>query len=151
MTHRRRLLPKTAVACVLLAAVSACNTPDRMTVTELQPQRVRLLGEHGDPLVILIGVHWTKAGYCSGQFSVKATETATQVRVENVISREDSKGICAGIGTADETAWADVILAAPLGDRPVVRTSDGARLPVDIRGPAPLPSTSPNVTVSATV
>jgi hypothetical protein len=146
------LLPKVAVVCVLLAGAAACSTPpDRVTVTELQPQRVRLLGEHGDPLVILIAVHWTKPGYCSGQFTVKATETATQVRVDNVISREHSQGFCAGLGTAEETAWADVRLAAPLGDRPVVRISDGARLPVATWGPAPLPSTSPNVTLSATV
>jgi len=132
MAHRRGLMPKIAVACVLLAGVSSCTGPfsDRVTVTELAPERVRLLGDGGDPLVILIGAHWTKPGYCSGQFTVQATETATQVRVDNVISREHSKGGCAGLGTADETAWADVRLTAPLGDRPVVRTSDGAHLPI---------------------
>jgi hypothetical protein len=80
-------------------------------------------------------VHWTNAGYCEGQFTVKATETASQVRVDDVISREHSNSSCAGFGTDDETVWVDLTLAAPLGDRELVRASDGARLPV---------TTSPN-------
>jgi hypothetical protein len=44
------------------------------------------LGEGGDPLVVMIGVTWTKNGYCSGQFKVQATETATEVRVGTVLS-----------------------------------------------------------------
>jgi hypothetical protein len=133
VTHRRRLSAKIALACLLVAGVSACDGPlfDHVTVTELAPQRVRLLGEGGDPLVIMIGVHWTKDGWCSGQFTVRATETATQVRVGNVISVEHSKGLCAGLGTSDQTAWADLTLAAPLGDREVVRASDGSLLPID--------------------
>lgn len=120
------------MACLLAVGVSACHGQlfDRVTVTELEPQQVRLLGEGGDPLVIAIGVHWPKEGYCSGQFTVRASETATEVRVDNVISREHSKGLCDGLGTADQTAWADRTLAAPLGDREVVRASDGARLPI---------------------
>ena len=87
-------------------------------------------GEGGDPLVIMIGVKWTKDGWCSGQFTVQATETPTEVHVGHVTSREHSKGMCAGLGTADNTAWAYVQLAAPLGDRVVIRDSDGAPLPV---------------------
>jgi hypothetical protein len=109
------LWPKIAVACVLLAGLWACYAllfdhttvidlqPDHVTVTELQPARVQV-GGHGD-LVIHIGVHWPKDGWCSGQFTVTATETATQVRVDNVISREYGNVPCAGLGTVDQTVW----------------------------------------------
>ncbi len=134
----RLLLTHVAVACVMLA-VTACDlgalAPDHVTVTRLEPQSVRLPGEGGDPLVILIGVTWTKEGWCSGQFTVEATETPTEVRVGYVTSREHSKGWCAGLGTADSTAWADVQLVSPLGDRVVIRDSDGARLPMRPDGP----------------
>jgi hypothetical protein len=136
----RRLWLKIVVACVRsLAGISACYAllsdhatvvelrPDHVTVTELQPERVQV-GGHGD-LVIHIGVHWPKDGCCSGQFTVTATETATQVRVDNVISREYGNIPCAGLGTVNQTVWVGLTLAAPLGDREVVRASDGARLP----------------------
>ena len=93
---------------------------------------MRLLGESGDPLVILIGVRWTKDGWCSGQFTVRATETPTEIRVSNVTSHEYHYGICAGLGTADNMAWAEVRLTTPLGNRAVVRDSDGTRLPVSV-------------------
>jgi hypothetical protein len=125
-------LPKFAVVGVLLSAgISAgiALLADRVTVTQLQPQQVQL-DTRGDPLVIWIGAYWTKDGVCEGQFTVTGTETATQVRVDNVISREHSNSTCAGFGLANATAWTELTLAAPLGDREVVRASDGARLPV---------------------
>ena len=103
-----------------------------VTQSELQPQAVRPPGESGDPLVILIGVRWTKDGWCTGQFTVRATETPTEIRVSNVTSREYHNGICAGLGTADNMAWAEVRLTTPLGNRAVVRDSDGSRLPVSV-------------------
>jgi hypothetical protein len=101
-----------------------------LTELELQPQSAARLGEGGDPLIIMIGVRWTKEGWCSGQFTVHGTETATEVHVSNVISREYRYGSCAGLGTLNNMAWADLRLSAPLGNRVVIRNSDGARLPV---------------------
>jgi hypothetical protein len=136
--HRRLFVLPLVAACAMLAGVTAC---DRVTETQLEPQAVRLLGEAGDPLVILIGVTWTREGWCSGQFTVTATETPTEVHVGNVISREREGGFCAGLGTADNMAWATVSLTSPLGDRPVIRDSDGARLPRStLSGPSPFPS-----------
>lgn len=77
-----------------------------------------------------IGFTWRPGGYCAGQFTVAATETATEVMVGDVISREYSRGACAGLGTTDNIAWVPLALAAPLGSRSVVRQSDGAALPV---------------------
>jgi hypothetical protein len=78
----------------------------------------------------MVGVLWSKDGYCSGQFTVDGTETATEIRVGTVVSREHSGGTCSGLGTMDNMAWAELRLASPLGDRVVVRDSDGARLPL---------------------
>jgi hypothetical protein len=102
-----------------------------VTETELQPQVVRLLDEGADPLVF-IGVTWMKGGYCSGQFKVQAVETATEVRVGMVLSREN-RGVpmsCAGLGTVDNMAWASLRLSSPLGGRVMVRDSDGSLLPI---------------------
>jgi hypothetical protein len=132
------LLAISVLICALLGFVAAGYggrgplSTLGVTVTELQPQAVRLLGEGGDPLVILIGVHWTKDGWCSGQFTVQATEYPTEIRVSNVTSREYHFGDCADLGTAEGMAWADVHLSAPLGERAVVRDSDGTRLPVSV-------------------
>ncbi|BCJ74808.1 hypothetical protein CS0771_43520 [Catellatospora sp. IY07-71] len=95
-----------------------------------QPQAVRLPGEHDAPRVITIGVTWPDNGYCSGQLTASAIETATEVRVQDVVSREYVGGACAGLGTMDGMAWDELQLAEPLGERVVVRDSDGVRLPV---------------------
>ena len=122
------------LACVMLAGVAACTVGPfargRVTETYLQPQAIRLLGEGGDPLVVMVGVLWAKDGYCSGQFTARATETATEIRVGTVKSREHSSGDCAGVGTWEDMAFAELRLASPVGDRVVVRDSDGASLPI---------------------
>jgi hypothetical protein len=99
----------------------------RLVVTEktIRPELVSL--QDGGPL---IGFTWRRSGYCAGQFKVTATETATEVMVGDVISREYSRGACAGLGTTDNIAWVSLTLASPLGSRSVVRQSDGAALPV---------------------
>jgi hypothetical protein len=102
----------------------------RMTETQLQPQAVHLLGAPGDPLIAMVGVTWTKEGYCSGQFRVQATESLTEVRIGAVTSREYRYGTCAGLGTVDNIAWAELRLTSPPGQRVFVRASDGVRLPL---------------------
>jgi len=101
-----------------------------VTVSEHTPVTVRLVSGGNDPLVILIGVRWTEAGWCLGQVTVAATEAPTEVRVGTVTSREYHYGMCPGLGTVDGMAWAYRRLTSPLADRAVVRDSDGARLPV---------------------
>lgn len=96
----------------------------------LDPVAVRQLGEGGDPLGITVLVPWTEEGWCSGQFSVTATETPTEVRLGRVRSEVRRKGWCAGLGTIGDRAFVDLLLRQPLGDRRVVRASDGAELPV---------------------
>lgn len=131
---RRWLLLHLVAAFAVLAGVTACDlgrfAPDRVIETQLEPQFVGLPGEGGDPLVIYVVVTWTKEGWCSGQFTVQAIETPTEVRVGKVTSREYPGGSCAGVGTVDNMAGAELRLASPLGDRVVVRDSDGARLPI---------------------
>lgn len=131
---RRKLLAAVVVVgvlatCAVLAYRQGMFGP-RLIETRHQPQVVRLLGEGGDPLVISVGVTWPDDGYCSGQLTASATETATEVRLHEVVSREYVGGSCAGIGTSDGMAWDSLQLAEPLGERAVVRDGDGARLPV---------------------
>jgi hypothetical protein len=134
---RRWVIPVAVTATVVVLGVVAAGYFGygplgrlSMTQTEHDPVAVRFLGEGGESDVILVGIAWTKDGYCSGQFSVAVTETPTEVRVGRVVSREYRNGTCAGLGTEDNTAWVDVILAAPLGGRRVIRASDGLWLPV---------------------
>ncbi len=98
--------------------------------TRHEPEVMRELGEGGDPLVVMVGYFWPEDGYCSGQFHVSAIEGAAEVRVGTVISRLLTRdGGCAGLGTSSNRAWAELRLVAPLGNRRVVRDSDGAPLP----------------------
>ena len=100
-----------------------------VTATSLQPQPVRLLPPGNDPRGVRVGVTWLKDGWCVGEFQAQATETATEVRLGSVIDRQSPHGICAGVGTANNMAWTDLTLKAPLGNRLVVRSSDGVTLP----------------------
>ncbi len=132
--------PKLLVFGVVVGVVAVCAVGafrlgmwpfgPRLIETQHQPQAVRLLGEGGDPLVISVGVTWPDDGYCSGQLTASATETATEVRLHDVVSREYVGGSCAGLGTSDGMAWETLQLAQPLGERVVVRDADGVRLPV---------------------
>ncbi|GAB1688290.1 hypothetical protein [Krasilnikovia sp. M28-CT-15] len=136
VTRRRLVVAATTLACAAVGAGAAglqgIGPLARLAVTEtrLEPQVVTLLNPPGDPLAVLVGVPWTKEGYCVGQFEVEATETPTEVTVGAVVSREDPTGPCAGVGTVDNLAWVDFQLVAPLGSRAVVRSSDGAALPI---------------------
>lgn len=99
--------------------------------TRHRPVAVRLLGEGGDPLVIMIGIEWAADGWCSGQFTVTAAETSTEVRVHDVVSRTTKPGdACAGLGSDGRMAWADLVLSAPIGTRTAIRAADGHVLPI---------------------
>jgi hypothetical protein len=100
------------------------------TEVPLEPQSVRLLPPGNDPRQIEVGVKWSKDGWCVGQFQAQATETATEVRLGPVIDHEYPNGPCAGVGSVRNMAFADLKLKEPLGNRAVLRSSDGASLPV---------------------
>jgi hypothetical protein len=127
MTARGCLLTA-SVAAVLVAALSLGIHQLQVAVSEisLQPQFVSPQVDRA----VTIGFTWTASGYCAGQFRVNAIETATQVRVGNVMSRSSSGGGCAGIGTVDNVGWVALRLAAPVGSRAVIRDSDGSVLSV---------------------
>jgi hypothetical protein len=99
------------------------------TETHIEPVGVSLI-DGGDPRVLNVAVPWTEDGWCSGQFTVSATESQSEVRISPVASHLNRGGPCAGLGTVNQRAWATLTLAAPLGDRAVVRASDGTRLPL---------------------
>ncbi len=112
-------------------------------VTQHEPQKVLL--DHSSPKLLKIGVAWSEDGYCSGQFTLSVTETPTEVRVGTVTSRDYPHGTCAGLGSWQGMAWPSVVLADPLGNRAVVRDSDGARLPLydsPLQLASPLPTNS---------
>lgn len=103
-------------------------------VTTHQAVAGATLGEGSDPSVVDIAVTWPAEGYCSGQLQVTAVESATEVRVGDVVSRvRRAGGSCAGLGTVDGLAWAPLQLAAPLAQRRLVRDSDGSVLPLERR------------------
>ena len=78
-------------------------------------------------VLVLGGIWLAIAGYYGhGPFA------SPGVRVGTVISQlQNPDGICAGLGTWNNRAWVDLRLAAPLGNRRVVRDSDGAPLPFE--------------------
>ncbi len=116
---------------VVLATAAYLLNPSEPRETRHQPVAMRHLGEGGDPLVIMIGIEWSTDGWCSGQLTVTATETPTEVRVADVVNHvPDPRDDCAGLGSDGRMAWADLTLSAPLGTRTAVRATDGHPLPV---------------------
>lgn len=104
--------------------------------TRHRPTAYSDLGEGGDPDTIMIGFEWPHDGWCSGQFSITAAETPTEVRVHDIVSRTPRAGSeCAGLGSDGSMAWEGLTLSAPLGDRKVVCAEDGHVLPYLRRGP----------------
>lgn len=102
--------------------------PKELTFTPLE---VHTLGEGGDPLVVGVIFPWSHDGYCSGQFTVSASESATGIVVGQVKGFEWSPDTpCPGLGSDGRVASAPLTLQAPLGNRRVTRAVDGAELPV---------------------
>ncbi len=77
--------------------------PD-VIVDERRP--VAVLDIDADPLTVDVVVHWEQSGWCPGGWEVSATETATEVRVSTVTTRDYPGGECAGLGTSNGLAWA---------------------------------------------
>jgi hypothetical protein len=124
-----------AVAVLAGTVVHVWRTAEP-AATRHRPVAIRLLGEGGDPLVIMIGIEWPADGWCSGQLTVTATETSSEVRVSDVVSRTPrGDGGCAALGTYRGMAWVGLAMAAPLGTRTAVRAAGGDALPVMASGP----------------
>lgn len=141
--RRRAIIASAAAAVGVLALVSyeAIQREGAQVSEEmLEPEAVQLLPQGNDPHVVMIGVTWMQQGWCLGQFHTKSTETTNEVIVGTVSARMDQNGICAGVGTVNNMAWAELHLKAPLGDRRVIRASDHAVLPLI---PADVPPPSP--------
>ena len=114
-------------------AALACTSPvgDHVVQKFLAPQAVMLLPEGNDPRIVDVGVKWTEAGWCLGQFHVQSIkEVANDVWLGQVIDDENPNAVCAGVGTLNNMAWAELKLGAPLGTRRPIRASDGAILPI---------------------
>jgi hypothetical protein len=124
----------TAAAVVAMATLGlvGCGggSSGKVTIESIQPEFVTPVGADDSFTNVEVGFPWTEHGYCAGQFQAKATESATQVRVDAVISRTYSDGGCAGLGSNGKWATAPLSLQMPIGDRAVVRNRDGVELPV---------------------
>ena len=102
----------------------------QVTEQSIEPEFVTPVGADGSLLNVEVGFPWTEPGYCDGQFQVKATESATQIRISPVTSRTDANLMCAGLGSNGKWATAPLSLRAPIGKRTVIRDGDRAVLPV---------------------
>ncbi len=127
-SNRRRLLGVmiVVVAGALVAGLVLHLNRQKETAASIRPDGV--LGTSGSTS-IAIQFPWSTAGFCFGQFSVQVHETATTVTVDDVVNHGRGSN-CAGIGSDGKHATVDVRLSMPLGDRPVVRSADGATLPL---------------------
>jgi len=134
----RSLLAFGVVALLIIGVPWAIGVGIRLyqrtgvTETPIQPEIV-MLGT--DPRTIWVGVTWLEGGWCLGGFEARATETSRVVQVAMILRQfTHGDGACADVGTIYNTAWADVTLNAPVGNRSVVRWSDGVQLPVLAHG-----------------
>ena len=134
---RRMIVVVSAVAgaAVLVLALLAWsgNGPFAAEPRELtfMPLEVHTLGEAGDPLLVEVIFPWTNNEFCSGQFTVSARESGSEILVSQVKGFEVPPDVpCAGLGSDGRVAGAYLTLSAPLGDRVVTRAVDGAALPV---------------------
>lgn len=101
-----------------------------VSVVDVEPIAYTTAGDGGDPWGMGVVIPWSEDGYCLGQFRVDVVETDREVRIGTVHSRDKRNAPCAGVGTVDGRAFVAVTLSRPLGDRQVVRESDGAALPL---------------------
>lgn len=119
------LIAVMALATVLYLRPGSINTVKEQSIA---PMFVTPAGANGDLTNVDVGFRWHEQGYCVGQFHVKATETFSQIRIGEVVSRRG--GNCAGIGSNGRWATAPLALRAPVGDREVIRERSGSPLPV---------------------
>ena len=130
----RRLVLSAAVGLLIVGAVvilrgfqGAGPLGARLgsTVTSVRPAAFALPPSTEDPRTIAVVFPWDEESYCNGQFTVRAVESDTRVEIEEVVSRQLRGTVsCLGLVTRDGQAAAALRLAAPVGDRHVVRAPD---------------------------
>ena len=82
-----------------------------------------------NPSQIQIGVTMPPDGMCrDDSLSVVAFERSNRVEVESTLTRGRA-GSCEGVVMAGDLRWVDVVLAAPLEGRTVIRLPDRQALP----------------------
>lgn len=87
-----------------------------------------------DATLIQLAVGLPSSGLCrDDEITALAFERGNRVEVEASVTRARN-GSCAVTSIGGDVRWADVRLAAPLGTRTVIRTSD--REPVPAEGPS---------------
>lgn len=105
MTRRRIRSVLVAAVLIPVAVVLVClgslglGPLWAIGATGIEPESVALLGQSGDPQVIVIGFPWNKDGFCTSTFHVDVSETATEIRVGTVHAQRWQIGACAGLGT----------------------------------------------------
>ena len=78
-----------------------------------------------------VAFQWDDQNWCPELFVVTAEETDSQVVVSDVrIRATPARVACLRGGTPTGTALAKLILKSPLGNREVVRATDGQVLPI---------------------
>jgi hypothetical protein len=86
-TRRKWIIAAFIAAGVAVYFVGPHLMPSEVIETSIQPD-VLIPNGSGDTTQFSVGFTWIEGGYCVGQFEVKATESANQVRVGQVISRK---------------------------------------------------------------
>src|SRR5690349_15261237 len=131
----RRSIAIGAIAIAALAAIFVYASrgqiwQSRVIEGTFDPEFVVPASGQEDPHDVGVGFRWPERGFCLGEFRVNIAETATEVRVGQVVRHVSAAGTCAGVGTNGRSAIAHETLKSPIGSRLVVRASDGLPLPV---------------------
>jgi hypothetical protein len=120
------------VVAVLLWAIPGAPLSRLGWTYTLRPVSASAGGAYIDPNALFVSFPWNDSEFCGGMFDVSVVETPTRVTVSEVtvfvsLALIKSKACVRHEG---DTGAAVVALAQPLGDREVVRASDGQSLPV---------------------
>jgi hypothetical protein len=131
----RRSIAIGAIAIAALAAIFVYASrgqiwQSRVIEGTFDPEFVVPASGQEDPHDVGVGFRWPERGFCLGEFRVNIAETATEVRVGQVVRHVSAAGNCAGVGTNGRSAIVHETLKSAIGSRLVVRASDGLPLPV---------------------
>ena len=121
------------VVALLIAVTVAALVAASPRVQKLRPIAVSTLGLGGDPNVIVVLVEWRERDLCPSEFTVRASETDSEVsifEVEHVALPLPLWSGCAGVETVDDRAAVFLTLQQPLADRAVLRAADRTPLPI---------------------
>jgi hypothetical protein len=120
------------VVVVLMWAIPGAPLSGLGWTYTLRPVSAGAGGAYVDPNALFVSFPWTENEFCAGSFKVTAVETPTRVTISEVTHFVSLALVRSSACTGHEgdTAGATVQLSQPLGDREVVRASDGQPLPI---------------------